>query len=57
MDTFLKEGSTIEQTQSAIVLESLINKFFANYSSSKGGGDSDNAPKDGANQSKPESKK
>lgn len=56
-DTFLKEGSTIEQTQSAIVLESLINKFFANYSSSKGGGDSDNAPKDGANQSKPESKK
>jgi len=32
-DDFLKDGSTIEQTQSAIVLESLINKFFASYSS------------------------
>lgn len=36
MDTFLKQGSVIEQTQSALVLESLINKFFANYASSKG---------------------
>ncbi len=35
-DTFLKSGSVIEQTQSALVLESLINKFFANYASSKG---------------------
>jgi len=33
LDTYLKNGSRIEQTQSAIVLESLINKFFANYSS------------------------
>ena len=32
-DTYLKDGSQIEQTQSAIVLESLINKFFANYAS------------------------
>jgi phospholipid/cholesterol/gamma-HCH transport system substrate-binding protein len=32
-DTFLKNGSRIEQTQSAIVLESLINKFFAGYAS------------------------
>jgi phospholipid/cholesterol/gamma-HCH transport system substrate-binding protein len=32
-DTFLKDGSHIDQTQSAIVLESIINKFFANYSS------------------------
>ena len=32
-DSFLKDGSRIEQTQSAIVLESLINKFFANYTS------------------------
>src|SRR5262250_964550 len=39
-DTFLKDGSRIDQTQSAIVLESIINKFFANYASSKGGGDS-----------------
>jgi phospholipid/cholesterol/gamma-HCH transport system substrate-binding protein len=37
-DTFLKDGGRIDQTQSAIVLESLINKFFANYSS-KGGDD------------------
>jgi hypothetical protein len=29
----LKNGSEIEQTQSAIVLESLINKFFAGYTS------------------------
>jgi phospholipid/cholesterol/gamma-HCH transport system substrate-binding protein len=39
LDTYLKNGSVIEQTQSAIVLESLINKFFANYTS-KGSGDS-----------------
>ena len=35
LDTYLKDGSRIDQTQSAIVLESLINKFFANYSSGK----------------------
>jgi phospholipid/cholesterol/gamma-HCH transport system substrate-binding protein len=39
LDTYLKDGGRIEQTQSAIVLESLINKFFANFAS-KGGGDS-----------------
>ncbi len=38
LDTYLKDGSTIDQTQSAIVLESLINKFFASFSS-KGSGD------------------
>lgn len=32
-ETYLKEGSRIEFTQSAIVLESLINKFFANFAS------------------------
>jgi phospholipid/cholesterol/gamma-HCH transport system substrate-binding protein len=32
-ETYLKNGSQIEQTQSAIVLESLINKFFAGYAS------------------------
>ena len=31
-DTNLKEGSRVENTQSAIVLESLINKLFANFS-------------------------
>jgi phospholipid/cholesterol/gamma-HCH transport system substrate-binding protein len=37
-DQYLKDGGRIEQTQSALVLESLINKFFANYSSGGGGG-------------------
>ena len=43
LTTYLKNGSQILQTQSAIVLENLINKFFANYSSSSsssGGGGS-----------------
>ena len=35
-DQYLKDRDTIEQTQSAVVLESIINKLFANYSS--GGG-------------------
>jgi phospholipid/cholesterol/gamma-HCH transport system substrate-binding protein len=54
-DQYLKNGSVIEQTQSAIVLESLVNKFFANYTSSRSGGDS-SAPAPQA-QDKPESKK
>ena len=33
LDTYLKNGSQILQTQSAIVLENLINKFFANFAS------------------------
>lgn len=33
LDTYLKEGTNIEQTQSAIVLETLINKFFASFAS------------------------
>jgi phospholipid/cholesterol/gamma-HCH transport system substrate-binding protein len=37
LDTYLKDGSRIDQTQSALVLESIINKFFANYAS-KGNG-------------------
>jgi phospholipid/cholesterol/gamma-HCH transport system substrate-binding protein len=32
-DMFLKDGSNIAFTQSAIVLESLVNKFFANFAS------------------------
>jgi phospholipid/cholesterol/gamma-HCH transport system substrate-binding protein len=32
-ETFLGDGGRIEFTQSAIVLESLINKFFANFAS------------------------
>jgi phospholipid/cholesterol/gamma-HCH transport system substrate-binding protein len=37
-DTNFKEGSRVEQTQSAIVLESLINKLFANFADKAGGG-------------------
>ena len=61
-DTYLKEGSRIDQTQSAIVLESLINKFFANYSSKNGSdsqsSDAGNPPAPGTDtQRKAESKK
>ena len=41
LDTYLKDGSRIDQTQSAIVIETLVNKFFASFASSKGGGASD----------------
>ena len=53
-EQYLKDGSFIEQTQSAIVLESLVNKFFANYAS-KGSDSSSSQSQD--NQAKPESKK
>jgi phospholipid/cholesterol/gamma-HCH transport system substrate-binding protein len=57
-DQFLKEGGTITFTQSAIVLESLVNKFFANMASSDRGGSSggqsedqsEDRPKSGAEQ-------
>ena len=40
-ETFLKDKSQIVFTQSAIVLETLVNKFFANFAGKKdGGGDS-----------------
>ena len=45
-ETFLKNGSTIEFTQSALVLESLINKLFssiANKGSESGSNDKDSA--------------
>lgn len=45
-ETFLQDGGQIEFTQSAIVLESLVNKFFANMASrgsDEGKGDSSNA--------------
>lgn len=51
-DTYLKDGSRIDQTQSAIVLENLINKFFANYAS-KGSDNSQSTD----NQTKVEPKK
>ena len=38
LSTYLKNGSQILKTQSAIVLENLINKFFANFSSGSSSG-------------------
>jgi phospholipid/cholesterol/gamma-HCH transport system substrate-binding protein len=35
-DVYLKDGSQIAFTQSAVVLENLINKFFANFASRNG---------------------
>ncbi len=35
-ETYLKNGSQIEFTQSAIVLENLVNKLFASFASGKG---------------------
>ena len=46
-DMYLKEGSTIAFTQSAIVLESLVNKLFANMASRGDSGSSSNAPASG----------
>jgi phospholipid/cholesterol/gamma-HCH transport system substrate-binding protein len=38
-ETYLHAGSELQFTQSAIVIESLINKLFANFSSNKDSGD------------------
>lgn len=43
-DTYLKNGSHIDQTQSAIVLESLVNKLFASFANKAG--DSQSPPAD-----------
>jgi phospholipid/cholesterol/gamma-HCH transport system substrate-binding protein len=43
-ETFLKDGGQIEFTQSAIVLESLVNKFFANMASRGSDEKSETAP-------------
>ena len=45
LSTYLKNGSQILQTQSAIVLENLINKFFANFSSGSSSGSNSNSGK------------
>jgi phospholipid/cholesterol/gamma-HCH transport system substrate-binding protein len=58
LDTYLQDGSHIDQTQSAIVLESLINKLFANFASRSGGGDDEQGTNSQAhgpkNQGKPD---
>ena len=38
LQTYLKNGSRIEETESALVLDNLINKFFANFSNKSGSG-------------------
>jgi phospholipid/cholesterol/gamma-HCH transport system substrate-binding protein len=43
-ETFLQAGSQLQFTQSAIVIENLINKLFANFSSSKSSGDDKTSP-------------
>jgi phospholipid/cholesterol/gamma-HCH transport system substrate-binding protein len=43
LGTYLKNGSQILQTQSAIVLENLINKFFANFASGGSNGNTGNS--------------
>jgi phospholipid/cholesterol/gamma-HCH transport system substrate-binding protein len=45
-DTSLKNGSRIELTQSAIVLESLINKLFASFADKAGGQGNSSGPSD-----------
>jgi phospholipid/cholesterol/gamma-HCH transport system substrate-binding protein len=52
-DSFLQAGGELQFTQSAIVLESLINKLFANFSSNKdASGNKDSAGGKGATDSK-----
>jgi len=46
-DTFLKNGSQILFTQSAIVLETLVNRFFANMASRDNSSDGGNDPSGG----------
>jgi phospholipid/cholesterol/gamma-HCH transport system substrate-binding protein len=60
-DTNFKDGGRVDQTQSAIVLESLINKLFASFADKSGsGGDKSGPPADNApnsNQSQQGTKK
>ncbi|HEX4619616.1 MAG TPA: outer membrane lipid asymmetry maintenance protein MlaD [Steroidobacteraceae bacterium] len=46
LDTYLKDGSRIDQTQSAIVIETLVNKFFAAFASKGSGGSGDGDSQD-----------
>jgi phospholipid/cholesterol/gamma-HCH transport system substrate-binding protein len=55
LDSYLKEGGRIELTQSALVLESLINKFFASFASKSS--DSHSGDNQGKDQAKTEPKK
>ncbi|MGH8138026.1 MAG: outer membrane lipid asymmetry maintenance protein MlaD [Steroidobacteraceae bacterium] len=56
-DTYLKNGGRVEQTQSAIVLESLINKLFANFADKGGsGGGGNNGNSNGSSGNNPSPK-
>ncbi|RYZ59880.1 MAG: outer membrane lipid asymmetry maintenance protein MlaD [Proteobacteria bacterium] len=44
-ETYLTDKSTIENTQSAVVLEKLINRLFAAFASKSGGSDSEEKKK------------
>jgi len=59
LDSYLRDGSRIDQTQSAIVIESLVNKFFASFANSKGnvGSDSQGTDNPGKGPVKTEPKK
>ena len=57
LDTYLKDGSRIDQTQSAIVLESLVNKFFASFASKGDNGDSQGSSNQAKGQGKEEPKR
>jgi phospholipid/cholesterol/gamma-HCH transport system substrate-binding protein len=54
LSTYLKNGSQIQQTQSAIVLENLINKLFANFSSSSSSGGGGGGGGNGNSSGKPQ---
>jgi phospholipid/cholesterol/gamma-HCH transport system substrate-binding protein len=45
-ETFLKQGSQVTLTQSALVLESLINKFFSNQASKQPDSSGSSSPPD-----------
>jgi phospholipid/cholesterol/gamma-HCH transport system substrate-binding protein len=49
LDTYLKDGSEIENTQSAIVLESLISKLFASFANNSSSGSGGNNGNKGSN--------
>ena len=54
LSTYLKSGSQILQTQSAIVLENLINKFFANFASGSSSGSSNGKSQPSSQGGKPQ---
>jgi phospholipid/cholesterol/gamma-HCH transport system substrate-binding protein len=56
-DTNFKDGSRVDQTQSAIVLEDLINKLFANFADKTGGGGSSGSQGSGGDQDNTNSQK